>query len=76
MSICFINVDFGDDHAKDQKENSFFINCQDIKLFQLVPIFGNPPRFLAFAAFIRRMFASMLLVLGGLDPSNFPEPVF
>lgn len=30
---------------------------------------------LAFAAFMRRMLASMLFVLGVLAPNNFPEPV-
>ena len=47
-------------------------------LLKFLPkVFGPPlPMFLAFAAFIRRIFASILFVLGAFEPINFPDPVF
>lgn len=48
------------------------------KAYLNAPIVLGPPIMflLALAAFIRRMLASILLVLGALDASIFPEPVF
>ena len=47
-------------------------------LLKYLPILGTALKlvFLAFAAFIRLILASILPVLGAFDPINFPDPVF